>query len=459
MTRSQADSRPPIKRGPPGRATTSGWFADGSRENCSVAHSPSWISPQQCLSIDSTTRGFGQTAAIMSSTLLPFLYHTKTLQRAGGARVPSVRTLAIGLGFHSTALRRARQPRAKDNSIPFENAPTVEEDVLSTITPTERQIFSQIFSDIAKKGSSPQPPNRATSATSTSTTFIKEAGSGSRSVPLIQRLRDVVNRDSILQKYPRSLRHAAELALGVHAQIIAEETTTTVRPRAEPNPEALKRAIEWQELRKAERERVEALMRSCNTDKELWDCVEKEIFSIPRKVGILTGTGVATPPSKRPSSLNLNIYGPLYPVLLSGALTMLCRDFGPPSPLAFGLLPRIRELGLVPYVLGISTPLFNELIGISWKLHGDLGGVLDLLSEMEYAGLRFDKATQQVLQDVEQSLSDMLGGRQQAFPRVLMKMPEYDSSLRSALSWRLASVKDAVNSTGSALNQDHAQVS
>ena len=50
------------------------------------------------------------------------------------------------------------------------------------------------------------------------------------------------------------------------------------------------------------------------------------------------------------------------------------------SPLTFSLLPRIKELGLESFVLGVSTPFYNELLEIYWKRRGDLLGMMGLHS-------------------------------------------------------------------------------
>ncbi|KAK4442695.1 hypothetical protein QBC34DRAFT_418317 [Podospora aff. communis PSN243] len=103
----------------------------------------------------------------MSTTLLPFLYQTRTIQRLSQTRVS---TPALRAFFHATAApsaqRRKTSPRA-GSAIPFEFPPGSEHlnpnfsigDIprghQPTITPSERSTFAKIFEEIAARGKSP----------------------------------------------------------------------------------------------------------------------------------------------------------------------------------------------------------------------------------------------------------------------------------------------------------------
>ncbi|KAI1082532.1 hypothetical protein F5B20DRAFT_506055 [Whalleya microplaca] len=141
-----------------------------------------------------------------------------------------------------------------------------------------------------------------------------------------------------------------------------------------------------------------------------------------------------------PQKLSLYIYGPLYPAYLLLALRRLDVAFHRPSPLVFSILPRIKELGLESYVLGVSTPFYNELLDIYWRRRGDLVGMLDLLEEMRHCGLYFDKQTASTLNRAHRTLIDMNKGQTQSnFTMSIMTMPEYERSVRNRLDhWHRA---------------------
>ena len=106
--------------------------------------------------------------------------------------------------------------------------------------------------------------------------------------------------------------------------------------------------------------------------------------------------------------------------------------FHSPSPLVFSILPRIKELGLESYVLGVSTPFFNELLTIYWTRRGDLSGMLDLLEEMRHCGLYFDRRTAGILNQVEAAVFNLANGRS-GLGKALMLMPEFEKLQRERI--------------------------
>ncbi|KXJ89294.1 hypothetical protein Micbo1qcDRAFT_165352, partial [Microdochium bolleyi] len=207
------------------------------------------------------------------------------------------------------------------------------------------------------------------------------------------------------------------------------------------------RTVEVEAKRLPERQRVERAITNAKTDHELWAVLEQEVFTFPFRFGLAShplpepapmpkkgrksakqlereraeqaaaqaaadlakatqqarladiiddvnldnsgdGGAATSPLTSDPSitteRLSLYVYGPLYPAYLLLALRRLDSAFALPSPLVFNLLPRIKELGLESYVLGISTPFYNELLDIYWRRRGDLSGMLALLEEMRH---------------------------------------------------------------------------
>ncbi|KAI1411615.1 hypothetical protein F5Y13DRAFT_165370 [Hypoxylon sp. FL1857] len=416
----------------------------------------------------------------MSSTLLPFLYHTRTILRAN-----SRTTTAFARSLHVTS-----QLRAKDD-IPFalevgeEDEPSEPPAPRGTITPSERQIFERIFADIKARGLKPAFRDDSPSAAATRSTMLimnqaaQDAGQARPATVTAPALLAGAARDrnKALLRFPPELRPAASRALGaiqtsakalpsggdeiaydeasINADASGDEGWTTA-------PHLISRTVELEAKRYPERSRVEGLITAAKTDFELWDVLEKEVFTMPSKLGL---DGTTPEPKKKkqaakapgkgkeetaenkngtkdeasesytpPQKLSLYIHGPLYPAYLLLALRRLDTAFHAPSPLAFSVLPRIKELGLESYVLGVSTPFYNELLRIYWNRRGDLSGMLDLLEEMRHCGLYFDTQTASILNHVDSTVSTLANKKESgSFGRAIMTMPEYERSVRDRI--------------------------
>ncbi|OTB12465.1 hypothetical protein K445DRAFT_320899 [Daldinia sp. EC12] len=458
----------------------------------------------------------------MTSTLLPFLYHTRTILR-GSLRIKT----SLSRSLHATR----RQLREGDeipfaSYIPKDELPPDQNFRRGTITPSERRVFESIFADIKARGLKPFVPedSRPASATPTAMSRLQQAGEDNAadqlrpatvSTPGSDGLTD--DRRKALLRFPPELRAAASKAFDTikpskirrpDENDIAYDEDSITANREDPDsdegwkvPEnAVDRSMELEAKRAPERTRVEALITAAKTDFELWDVLEKEVFTMPARLGLsknapkLAGleseaaagteeieeatTGdvvddiedtVATPDNidtpetiseetaatsaesdASPQELDLYVLGPLYPEYLLLALRRLNGAFRTPSPLVFSVLPRIKELGLESYMLGVSTPFYNELLDIHWTRHGDLSAVLDLLEEMRHCGLSFDAQTASFLGRVNTVMTKLATrAASGSFGRALMTMPEYDRSVRHR-------VKDWHEAVDSLINEGRA---
>ncbi|KAM7196254.1 hypothetical protein V8F20_007094 [Naviculisporaceae sp. PSN 640] len=482
------------------------------------------------------------------STLVPFLYHTRTLQMFARTRVP---TPALQAFFHSSPrqhfLSAAQQPTPEhfpqipvsgqqgkrlrksptlrsashDSSVPFEGLEFEEEDdpeVLrrSTITVKERDAFDRIFEEIAMRKRAPIAPaptgnpmpgnfspdqQQAQSskpeqaARQSINVIIKDAethASMQNGFHLQQHIMGQVSAskkapsdpERALMRFPPSLRKAAKLALGVldrdrqtqDINILQESVTAPIHEpdlagtdtfldEIADNRLADKIAIDT--LRSTERKRVEAMMLAAKTDFELWDILEKEVFSMVAKLGIsgdsspsidgvkkvkkkrivkkrnavlASGTAgkEATGETLPDGKLSMNIHGPLYPSYLLFALRLLDQSFARPSPMTLNLLPRIKELGLMSFVLGVSSPFYNTLARILWYRYGDAKAVLELLEEMRHVGLHCDGTTQSVIFRIQEYLKDTKSGMHGPFVAEIVDGYDYEVNMKSRLrEWNL----------------------
>ncbi|KAI1435819.1 hypothetical protein GGR50DRAFT_686764 [Xylaria sp. CBS 124048] len=424
----------------------------------------------------------------MSFTLMPFLYQTRTI-----LRIPRRASPVVARSLHATAPRLFR----RDSPIPFDyevgepvedpaNSPFGRPSVdnKGTITPTERKIFERIFADIRARGlqstirndASKNPGSKHPSSRSAMLIMQQaahDAGQGRPPTVASPAMLSGASKDraKALLRFPPPLREAARKALDT----IVSQATNEGRPKppAEEStgdelvddddwkapPHSFARTMEVEAKRYPERTRIEGLIMGAQSDFELWDILEKEVFTMPARLRIATEAeehndntdDTESSPEKsavenssvdsqdasnpeKPGELSLYVHGPLYPAYLLLALRRLDTAFHASSPLVFQVLPRIKELGLESYVLGVSTPFFNELIEIYWKRHGDLGGMLDLLEEMRHSGLYFDTRTSAILSRAQIALDDVARSRlRNGFGAALMNMPEYERSQRDRI--------------------------
>ncbi|KOS21712.1 hypothetical protein ESCO_002258 [Escovopsis weberi] len=419
-------------------------------------------------------------ARTMSSTLLPFLYQTTTLKRALG-----------GVSGASNFARLVHSPRkartkTRDNSIPFAwdpSEPHASTEV-STITPSEAQIFKNIFDEIAqgkmpaaKKRPSPSrhAPKGARAASSIDaqgldSAFWTNQDMAGRSP--VEQARVTEFREKILRRFPQSLRNAAQVALGLFELKPEDSEEDAGRPRLVEmdggNQRKWEENAEYVLARTKELERVESLMKSCSTDEELWAVVEQEVFSLPAKLGILeearldgadvneaeemTGSedgqdfpgdadSVDPLAESEEQKRIMDIHGPLYSQFINMALGLFDTAFAHSSPYVFQILPRVKELGLPSYVLGVSTPFYSRLAQIHWLRFGDASAAIDALREMNAVGLYADKEVQHLLGTIREQLVGCTWGSQGPFVMAMAESPPYDSSLMQKLEGLEETVK------------------
>ncbi|EJT75371.1 hypothetical protein GGTG_05308 [Gaeumannomyces tritici R3-111a-1] len=423
----------------------------------------------------------------MSTTMLPFLYQTRTIQMlprpaALGRRVfRNLLRPVPACTFHGSSViknsdKYTGSSSQDDNDIPFELPPDLaadprfnppahskEDKVFGTITPRERRAFDNIFKDLELEtlkieGRSAQALNDAMIQEPDSSRHesiigrilsdaVGEDWDSSTpnlpSKPFIESMRKLHNvgsdgraagnpmspasRYEALLRFPPSLRAAAKKALGIsdptaskNVEVAAEvpspsEAAPPPKPAKQEEPLRLERTIENHYLERArldERRRVEKLMSAAKTDFELWDVLEREVFSVISALGLdqparfdkpkyrggrrPKGENTAGAPEVEnpfvPSSNgetvepNMNLHGYLYPEHLVCALQLMDSRF-PGSQLALEILPRVKSLGLESFVLGASAQFYTMLMSIMWNRYNDGHAVLNLVEEMMHAGL------------------------------------------------------------------------
>ncbi|KAK3346392.1 hypothetical protein B0T25DRAFT_484271 [Lasiosphaeria hispida] len=451
----------------------------------------------------------------MSTTLLPFLYQTRTLQRLSRASIST----PVLRAFHAAPSAAGKyngpnsQYTAKD-PIPFElpkDIDPIKEDEIeeesgpgheSTITPLEKRAFDRIFEEIAAREREALQVPPATPAFDEGPSILPLRRISKKFVPGLrsheeaqaEKARKIVNivvedasdiysnswrevqhgfeqknpvgqstmaRDhaKALLRFPPSLRKAARLALGAVNEDKRDDRSKdadTLYPWEQLalskgeyvsiGKSQLGKTVQEELLRRDERNRVEQKMRSAGTDFELWDVIEEEVFPMVERLGLgehqqqqktaaKRGRKKAVPGATSGAGagsekLSVNIYGPLYPYHLLNALRLLDKSFNAPSSLALNILPRVKELGLASYVLGVSTPFYNALADIHWRRYGDPSAVFNLLEEMRYAGLYCDERTLSIVQSIQSVVTQSASGEKGPFVKEVMSLPEYEFGTR-----------------------------
>ena len=163
---------------------------------------------------------------------------------------------------------------------------------------------------------------------------------------------------------------------------------------------------------------ISGMLDEATTDVAIWQVLEKEVFKLVEDLNVqikarekalkeqdrkseARKTGSADREEARESRRNsqarvkraskdtialptdtlYSILSTNYSEYLLSALRLLRRHH-PTSSYALSLLPTVKRLGPISYVLGASTSLYNEIMFLRWTQYSDLHGVADTLQEM-----------------------------------------------------------------------------
>lgn len=192
---------------------------------------------------------------------------------------------------------------------------------------------------------------------------------------------------------------------------------------------------------------VDTLLDAANTDVEIWAVLEKKVFSLmtqlnrqtkledkarkadrrkqqkAAKLALINHSTEPPPELPKPARSATTETPPSSPSPISDSkaltsnnlLTLiqatyahhclhalrLFRNLNLSSPYALHLLPHIKSLGPVSYVLGASTDLYNEVLFQKWTQFSDVQGMADLMEEMVNQGIGANVTTLELLRFVD----------------------------------------------------------
>jgi hypothetical protein len=316
-------------------------------------------------------------------------------------------------------------PYKEDFELSSEEIP-FQEQRNSSITESEREVFARLFQNVTTL--SPASPTTAQTARAAKVTSInkdkeKTQAETQEDGAKAARSQRYINKDkNIVERLPSDIKL---MAIAAAEKIHYQEYLTQIRTELQSKPEIKIAKVSNDAHRKLQEEqfqRIERLLIDAKTDVELWEVLEKEVFSVienlvsgqnapsageaPKTVPTSTRAASTTMKSTLEAETanadklaELALLGPNYPSLLVTAMRQLRVEF-PSSQMFLAILPATKRLGRSSYVLGASTVLYNELIAAIWVTHGDFRQVNELLHEMDNAGLEFDANTLSVVDSI-----------------------------------------------------------
>ena len=399
------------------------------------------------------------------TSFLPFLYQTCTLL----AR-PKAPNFQCKRKITSKPRARTKAPRTHKpdtSGIPFEDAPTLhelspdkyeQEDLIprirhSTITATEKAVFERIYKtlptstkekaadDNAKlddvEGVEPEESLESIFNAAVSSREEKGQGIGTR----------------YHQKHENGGRLSRELdpPTDEHSRVVGKARTVDKEQVTRLFDEARSDMEVWQVLEKAVFSRVEHMNQEMKEEHKLKAVAAKgqsksqetqKLNKTKRWKGGLTHN--STPPSttthQNPRVSSLEILEANYASHCLNAMRIFRTDY-PTSPFASALIPQMKRLGSVSYVLGASTALYNEMLYIRWVHFHDLHGVAVLADEMLDHGIGIDSMTITILEDGKKYHQKAAGGKSGLVAQGILQLQgvvagwaKWNSALQRALS-------------------------
>ena len=350
------------------------------------------------------------------------------------------------------------------------------EPVASTLTPGEQNTFAKLF-DMAASGKLDKklkkPPGSSTTGQGTAeqqneemkqlaaSVLQKHIGPENQTVPELdisrypEPLRPIVVGRSaeIWEKQQEQQRFQQMKSVMAGVGLAGSAAASAIEP-ANPNPRFFD---------------INKRMNNAKADFELWETLRSDVFNDFEKLekaGLLekqkAESGSSDGPSNNSVFKNLkkidkktekkkkmtkaekkklqnlpdvDIFRANYPHLLVAAVQQLRRDF-PTSSLALTVLAETKALGLISYILGASTALYNESLDILWSIYSDLSAVDRLLHEMDNGGIDFDGQTLALLDKIYKDCTNMAGLPEGKMLGIIWRMDKSVREVRQLGEWR-----------------------
>ncbi|KAL6702976.1 hypothetical protein ACN47E_010331 [Coniothyrium glycines] len=365
-----------------------------------------------------------------AKTLLPFLYQTTTIQQWMRAT--------------SQAVRRniATRPEGSDD-IPFEDEslpPTLEEVPIrkSTITGSERAAFQNLY---RRFDTSNHPNSR-----SNNTVVTDRINNGytpddeERSGQSLDKIFDTAMKGSSqLRAYQDDVQRLSTRVTRSAQSSLTDAAKAKIEKVQNKREKAKLATAKFKQLKIGERARVDELLQSAKTDKELWQILDREILEKIRNLELDGPAGqqsvqIAKARTDTMTSESRIVFQN-FPHHLNTAVAIL-RDNFPSSHLPLTILPTIKALGRSSYALGATTSLYCQLIRTAWIQQSSYSYIDALLVEMDNSAIEFHSTILSLLgaiiKEHEMARSGRLGGEMQ----LVYVMDQILEDIKKIRQWR-----------------------
>ncbi|KAF3031724.1 hypothetical protein E8E12_000696 [Didymella heteroderae] len=397
-----------------------------------------------------TLRALSRSRVPTHKTLLPFLYQTATIQQWKPAAQPIAR--------RSISRYSPKDEPAPTEDIPFEdkgNLPPAFEDLESprktTITGSERAAFEKLYRKFNTRGSRQQEKDHEVEIDAIADEYWEpdeeEDPEGNLDRIFDEALKKGAavsrewNRSSTEQLRSRKPKQdLASMAQHVLKGTSPEELRAR-DSRTRKREEASASAIKLKKARLAERERIDSLLTSATTDRELWETLHREVFDRVRALDLdSTAPKPRSPRSKSkspstPAPTDPKILFANYPHHLLTALTTLRNTF-PASQLPLSLLPTVKSLGRSSYALGATTALYTLLLRTAWLQQSSYPLIISLLTDMHNGAIEFSPEVLGVLDAVVKEFDMARSGRLGREMQMVYGMEQFGEGIREVRRWR-----------------------
>ncbi|KAF2687817.1 hypothetical protein K458DRAFT_414891 [Lentithecium fluviatile CBS 122367] len=395
-------------------------------------------------------------------TLTPFLYQTATIQLSRGAIQPVPRR---NVSSHSRYQHDVPFEDEFESQIDDDAAPTRP----TTITGSERAAFEKLYKTF--KPTTPPQTKPEHDIDQIVDEHYEEEEMNDAPAASLDSIFDAVLAGrpppDASGKHKRKRKHDDLASLA--EEILRPEMD---KAKKKERTEKVTKAAKIKGLQTEERERVRALLKAAQTDRELWEVLEKEVFGVMRGMNLdgpaieqkqdgkqPKGTDHTTSigqesdePSRFPTSPVKTPFKPLkpkrdlgrhdprilftnFPLHLVFAANTLCKNF-PSSPLPLVIIPALKSLGRSSYALGATTSLYKVMIRAAWLQHHSYSQICNLLQDMDNGGIEPDNGVLRLLDGVLDEYRLGICGRMGRAVQVVWNLELFDEGAKQLKAWR-----------------------
>lgn len=398
-----------------------------------------------------TLRALSRPRISTHRTLLPFLYQTATIQQWKHAAQPIAR-------------RNISRYSSKDEPESAEPVPFEDKDRLppaldeletprrTTITGSERAAFEKLYRKFDTRGKRQQEKDHEVEIDAIADEYWEpdeeEDAEGNLDKIFDEALKKgaAVSREWNGSGVEQLRSRKPRQDLTTMAQHVLKGTSPhelkARDSRVRRKEEASTSATRLKKARLVERERIDALLTSAKTDRDLWEILHREVFDQVRALDLdsvtpkkretrsRTSKAAQTPAPTDPKILFSN-----YPHHLLTALTTLRTHF-PASALPMALLPTIKALGRSSYALGATTALYTHLLRTAWLQQSSYPLIVSLLTDMHNGAIEYSADVLGVLDQVIKEFDMARSGRLGREMQMVYGMEQFGEGIREVRKWR-----------------------